>query len=125
MARVAPGQLCPWCRSGAVTWRPWNSRTRGPFLGCSNFPNCSAAWNEDGSRLGWGWGVPRSGGRPLGGSGRIQAGSPPAGAWSLPGSRAVSQSYAGSGGGVRALLPSIQDLGGSGAGEVYAPARST
>jgi hypothetical protein len=73
MARVVPGQRCPWCRSGAVTWRPWNSRTQGPFLGCSNFPSCRAAWNEDGSRLGWGWGATPPGGRPLGRSGRSVA----------------------------------------------------
>ncbi len=73
MARVAPGQLCPWCHSGAVTWRPWNRSTQGPFLGCSNFPQCRAAWNVDGSRLGWTWGVPLPGGRPLGRTGRSVA----------------------------------------------------
>ena len=55
---AAPGQLCPACRAGQVVYREYSAH--GPFLGCSNYPACKAAWRPDGSRLS-GWGGPTSG----------------------------------------------------------------
>ena len=55
---AAPGQICPACRAGQVVYREYSAY--GPFLGCSNFPVCKAAWRLDGSRLS-GWGGPTSG----------------------------------------------------------------
>ena len=63
---AAPGQICPACRAGQVVYREYSAH--GPFLGCSNYPVCKAAWRLDGSRLS-GWGGPtsgRSGPMPLG-----------------------------------------------------------
>ncbi|HJU02228.1 MAG TPA: topoisomerase DNA-binding C4 zinc finger domain-containing protein [Actinomycetes bacterium] len=55
---AAPGQICPACRAGQVVYRERSAH--GPFLGCSNYPACRAAWRLDGSRLS-GWGGPTSG----------------------------------------------------------------
>jgi ssDNA-binding Zn-finger/Zn-ribbon topoisomerase 1 len=56
MAR--PGQTCPWCRTGLVVQRDYSAY--GPFLGCTNYPACRAAWRLNGSRLS-GWGGPAAG----------------------------------------------------------------
>jgi ssDNA-binding Zn-finger/Zn-ribbon topoisomerase 1 len=58
MSRVRPGQLCPACRTGQVVGRDHSAY--GPFLGCTNYPACRAAWRLDGSRLS-GWSGPTSG----------------------------------------------------------------
>jgi ssDNA-binding Zn-finger/Zn-ribbon topoisomerase 1 len=56
MAR--PGQTCPSCRAGLVIERDYSAY--GPFLGCTNYPACKAAWRLNGSRLS-GWGGPTAG----------------------------------------------------------------
>jgi ssDNA-binding Zn-finger/Zn-ribbon topoisomerase 1 len=59
--RVRAGEVCPACGRGQLVVR--RGGARGPFLGCSTFPDCRAIRRLDGARFP-GWDRPGLSARP-------------------------------------------------------------